>query len=142
MAARDLILEWLKEMDIEPTVRDGSFIFATGSTAVIITPDEEGAGDGYVSIECPVLIKPRVGVHLMKELLRRNSRLKIGAFALDGDYVTLSYTMPAIKGASAEFAQILRTVARAADEADDELQKLFGGKRVADATVGSANGKG
>ncbi|MEP0815006.1 MAG: YbjN domain-containing protein [bacterium] len=127
----NLIESWLSDMGIDPTRRDGSFMFATGSTAVVITPDDEGE-NAFVNIECPVLMEPRVGQHLMKELLKRNARLKLGAFALEDGCVTLSYTMPAAQGASGHFAEALRLLVKAADSADDELQAMFGGRRVAD----------
>ncbi len=130
--AEKLLEKWLAEMGIEPDRRGDSYVFATGSTAVILTPDGGDESGDFINIECPVLLKPRIGVSLMRELLARNARLRVGSFSLEGENVMLSYSMPAVEGAGVQFASILRILAKIADDADDELQKVFGGRRISD----------
>ena len=121
-------------MNIDAPMHDGSYVFATGAIAVILTPDDgdENGGLPVVSIECPVLIKPRLGVNLYRDLLNRNANVPLGAFNIEDDSVFFTYTFPALDGAGAHFAEALKTVARIANDASAELQTLHGGKRVGD----------
>ena len=131
----DLLKKWLDEMNIDAPMSDGSFVFATGAIAVILTQDDGGEDNGslpVINIECPVLIKPRLGVSLYKDLLIRNANVPLGAFGIEEDSVFFIYTFPAVDGAGAHFAEALKTVARIANDASAELQPLHGGKRVGD----------
>jgi hypothetical protein len=130
----ELLKTWLDEMNIDAPMHDGSYVFATGAIAVILTPDDgdENGGLPVVSIECPVLIKPRLGVNLYRDLLNRNANVPLGAFNIEDDSVFFTYTFPALDGAGAHFAEALKTVARIANDASAELQTLHGGKRVGD----------
>ena len=130
----DLLKKWLDEMNIDAPMHDGSYVFATGEIAVILTPDDGGDNGGLpvVNIECPVLIKPRLGVNLYRDLLNRNASVPLGAFGIEEDSVFFIYTFPAVDGAGAHFAEALKTVARIANDASAELQPLHGGKRVGD----------
>jgi len=127
-----LLKKWLDEMGIDAPLHGESYLFATGSIAVILTPDTGGENGNFINIECPVLIKPRIGVNLYKDLLTRNASVRIGAFCLENDTIMFTYSMPAVEGAGAEFATILKMAASIANEASAELQKIHGGRRVKD----------
>lgn len=127
-----LLDKWLGEMGIEADAHGESRLFATGHIAIVLTPDESDENGNFINIECPVLINPRAGVNLYRDLLLRNSMVRIGAFSLESDTVMFSYSMPAVEGADAEFAAVLKMVAKIANDASGELQKIHGGRRVGD----------
>lgn len=126
----ELLKKWLDDMGIDAPLHDGSYVFATGTIAIILTPDDDDEHGSFIGIECAVLLKPRVGVNLYRDLLNRNANVRIGSFSLEGDTVMFTYMMPAVEGAGADFARILKMVARIANDASTELQKLHGGRLI------------
>src|SRR5918911_4574090 len=133
--ARDYLHELFGEVNV--TQSDDTFALQEGSTFVYVRAFPIGEKQAGVEVFSYVVIDVEVTEALMRHLLTYNLRLIFGSFGLSVDEggkgaVVLSHT---ILGDGMERAQLYASVAaiaRAADDLDDQLIAVFGGKTAFD----------
>ncbi len=115
---------------------DGTYAIPHGSSSVSIVVRPYTETDSIVELTAQIVSEATISQDLLHWLLRKNAELHFGSFGLlFDDTIIFTYTLPgSVVNASALEAAIT-SVAVIADHYDDEILKMAGGKRVADASV-------
>jgi hypothetical protein len=124
---------FLGQMGVECDRSDaGLWLLRYGSTVVMISLFEDH-GHAFVRIGAPLLAEVEPRLELVTRLLRLNTEVVVGAFLLFEDHtLTFAHTILADELDFGVFEHGLRYVARVADDHDEELQSVAGGKRMED----------
>jgi hypothetical protein len=113
---------------------DGSYALSYGSSSVGVVVRRYTETDTMVEIMAQVVSGAEITPELLKWLLRKNAELHFGAFGLlFDDTIIYTYSLPGSKLDASELEAAVTSVAVIADHYDDEIVKMAGGKRMADA---------
>ncbi|HLP29117.1 MAG TPA: YbjN domain-containing protein [Candidatus Didemnitutus sp.] len=113
---------------------DGSYALSYGSSSVGVVVRRYTETDTMVEIMAQVVSSAIITPDLLKWLLRKNAELHFGAFGLlFDDTIIYTYSLPGSKLDASELEAAVTSVAVIADHYDDEIVKMAGGKRMADA---------
>lgn len=114
----------------------GARMFSYGTTAVLVSTFEEEAGGAkhtFVRFTATVLSGVDATIALLTEMLRLNAEVLLGKLLLfDDGSLVFAVTLMADKLDYEEFAFGLEYAARIADQLDDGLQVIAGGRRPLD----------
>ena len=109
------------------------FSVGAGSTEVNITVLPRSDSDAFIKVFAWVIIGAELNPDLMKYLLLKNSDFVFGGFGLDADGdIFFRHTILATNLDKSELRAAIGAVRFTADEQDDEIQKRWGGQRLAD----------
>jgi hypothetical protein len=109
------------------------FILQEGSAELNVLVLPWGDDRAVVELRAYVVFGAELTAELMRYLLQKNDEMVLGAFGVDGDGdVFFSHTLLADDLGTPELRTSVAAVMSAADEYDDEIQKRWGGQRVAD----------
>jgi len=129
---------YLEQLDLHAEQSDdGLYLFAYGSTVVMISLFEEQQ-DTFVRFASVMLREFEPSLELLQRILRLNTEVLFGSFLLFEDN-TLSFSATLL-GNTLDvdaFDRTLRYVAKVSDDYDDELQALGGGHRAQDLLEGA-----
>src|SRR5690348_15352464 len=108
------------------------FYLKYGSTVleISIDPYEEDDADIEVLAFCVQGVEP--SFELMRELLRLNSEVPLGAFSLVGKDIFFSHSFLGRRMRPEQFMASLESVATISDEYDDKLVEQYGGETALD----------
>ncbi len=113
---------------------EGQYVINRGSTQVMVLVRPFTEKDTAVECIANVVAGANITSEIMKFLLRKNAEIHFGSFGLlFDDTITFSHC---ITGTNLDFNELIvsvNSVAIIADYYDDEIVKIAGGKRSADA---------
>jgi hypothetical protein len=129
---KELLTELYGEM-YEVAEEAPRFTLAAGSSMVSLLVWPWGDERAIVEVRAYVIMGAELTPELMKYLLQENNALVLGAFGLDdeGD-IFFAHTLLANDLDKSELRATVNAVKVTADSYDDEIQKRWGGQRVAD----------
>jgi hypothetical protein len=108
-------------------------LVALGSAAAAITVHPWGDGDAVVTVRSHVVFGASVDNELCCFLLRENSRLHFGAFALAGEGdVMLQHDILGSTCQGSVLKNAVLAVLETADDYDEKIQARWGGQRAID----------
>jgi hypothetical protein len=115
---------------------DDVFVVRRGSAAVHVSVRPMGKTDTLVQAMAYVVQGAKITPRLLNYLMRLNAINQIGAFGLIfDDTITFSHAIAGAHLDANELRKTIGTVAYVADETDDEIRRLAGGKRAVDANA-------
>jgi hypothetical protein len=104
------------------------FYFKYGSTVLEISIDPYEEDDAVVEVLAFCVQGVEPSFELMRELLRLNSEVPLGAFSLVGKDVFFSHSFLGRRMRAEQFIASLESVATISDEYDDKLVEQYGGE--------------
>ena len=127
----DRVIEFLVQLDLPPDqAADGPFLIRFGSTVVMVKVFLDGT-DPYIRITATVLKDFRPNLELITRILRLNTEVLFGAFLLfEDDVLVFATTLLGTDITLPQFHKAIDYTARVADDYDDELQTIAGGRRA------------
>jgi hypothetical protein len=130
---RQRVRTFLDELGIDSEeTNPGLHVLRYGSTIVTVSTFVEG-NETFCRFATIMLTEFAPNLDLLQRLLRLNTEVLFGSFLLfEDDTLSFSATLLGNHLDADEFEVALRYVAGIADEFDDELQALGGGRRGAD----------
>lgn len=128
---------YLAELGVEPdNGGEGIYLLSFGTTAVICTMFAD-RDDAWVRVAAMVLTEVEPSLELLQRVLRLNTQVLVGSFLLfEDDTLAFSATLPGDDLSFTAFEKTLMYVASIADEYDDVLLPLAGGRRARDVLDG------
>lgn len=125
--------EWLLRLDADTDVTaEGFWSLRYGSTLLILSSFEH-EGATYLRMGAVVLSGAHASLEVVLRLLRLNAQVLFGSFQLfDDDTIAFTHTLPAEGLTFESFSTALTYISRVADDNDEELQSLAGGRRGED----------
>lgn len=113
---------------------DGAFVVRRGSAAVHVSIKPLHKTDCIVQALAYVVQGAKIGPKVLGYLMRQNATNLLGAYGLlFDDTITFSHTIMGANLDPNELRTTIATVAFVADESDDDIMKMAGGKRAVDA---------
>jgi hypothetical protein len=111
----------------------GTYGMQWGSTKLVITPEKMQTGGTVVHVIAIVTRDSRITPELTKFLLETNANLRFGAFCLTNDGgVIFKQGLLGEKLDREELQMAILAAAVTADEYDDKIIQMAGGKRATD----------
>ena len=104
------------------------FYFKYGSTVLEISIDPYEEDDAVVEVLAFCVQGVEPSFELMRELLRLNSEVPLGAFSLVGKDVFFSHSFLGRRMRAEQFIASLESVATISDEYDEKLVEQYGGE--------------
>jgi hypothetical protein len=115
---------------------DDSFIVRRGSAAVHVTITPLGSGDCIIRSMAYVVQGARLTPDLLLGLMRQNAKTWFGAFGIMFDNtIVYTHTIAGVNLNANELRKSVATVAFMADDSDDKIRRIAGGKRAVDANA-------
>jgi hypothetical protein len=115
---------------------DNSFIITRGSAAVNVSVHELNEQECVVQALAYVVKGARISPELLAKLLHLNNTFPFGAFGLlSDDTITYSHRVAGAHLDKNELELAINWVAHVADESDDQIRAVAGGRRAVDADL-------
>jgi len=108
------------------------FYLKYGSTVLEISIDPYQEDDAVIEVLAFVVQGVEPTFELMRELLRLNSQLPIGAFSMVGRDIFFSHSFLGRRMRAEQFIASLDSVASISDEYDEKLVEQYGGETALD----------
>lgn len=124
---------WLLTLDADSDVTtEGFWTLRYGSTLVVLSSFEH-ENTAYLRLGSVVVSGAHASLEVVLRLLRLNAQVLFGSFQLfDDETIAFTHTLPAEGLTFESFSTALTYVSRVADDHDEELQSLAGGRRGED----------
>ena len=130
------VSNWVRELYGETATLydDGRFGLSYGSAFLIMSVDSWGDDDCTISIWCPIISEIEMTSDLMRFLLKENTTLPFGVFAINtnNNSIVLHESLAGSSCTKDELRLSLNIVCRIIDDYDDRIMSTYGGKRLSD----------
>ncbi len=136
-----LIEDTLQSNQAYKKIEEGLYVVKQGSAYVMINILLADNGRAFVSCVAQVVAGVEMNGDLAVELLERNSKTRMGAWAYERSGGLILFRHTILGGQTLDAAELMATlsdVALVADEADDQLVERHGGQRMKDLVEESA----
>lgn len=136
LSLRTKIQEYLKEILGSSPLPDasGNYSIQYGSTRVFLFPEEMSSGKTALQAYAFVTKGSKVTPELTKFLLKANGNLRFGKFCLTNDetMILFGHCLLGDKMDREELQTVMLAIVGTADEYDDKVVGMAGGKRFVD----------
>ncbi len=125
----------LGESDAYRKVEDGLYVIKQGSAYVMVNVLPWGEDRAVVRCAAQVLVGVDRSLDLAWDLLKLNSMMRFGSFAFVPDGNRIYFIHAILGGETLDAEEIVATVAQVAlvaDEYDDKIAAVYGGRRMQD----------
>ena len=127
------VVEYVRELFGEDARADDerpSFSLTNGSATIRISVYPWGTNDSYITVGAWVILGVKMVPSLMLFLLRENYQVACGGFGIDKeDDIFFEHSIVGSTCDQAELSNSVAAVGVYADKYDDEIQRLWGGKK-------------